>query len=63
MVLGVVLELLGRDGGAEEVLQVLEHILLGGREGARLRVVVEVGHIWRTTGGVLLEARSEPLTN
>ena len=28
MVLRVVLELLGRDGGAEEVLQVLEDVLL-----------------------------------
>ena len=44
VVLGVVLQLLGRDGRAEEVLQVLEHVLLGGRERARLRVVVEVGH-------------------
>ncbi len=41
MVLGVVLQLLGRDGRAEEVLQVLEHVLLGGRKGARLRVLVE----------------------
>ena len=38
MVLGVVLELLGRDGGAEEVLKVLEDILLARRKGARLRV-------------------------
>ena len=43
-VLRVVLELLGRDGGAEEVLEVLEDILLAGREGARLRVGIEVGH-------------------
>lgn len=42
MVLGVVLELLGRDGGAEKVLEVLHHVLLGGRKGARLRLRVEL---------------------
>ena len=35
VVLRVVLELLGRHGGAEEILQVLEDILLGRREGTR----------------------------
>jgi predicted RNA-binding protein Jag len=40
----VVLELLGRHGRAEEILQVLEDILLGRRERARLRVRVEVRH-------------------
>ena len=44
MVLAVVLELLGRDGGAEKVLQVLEDVLLGRRKGARLRLGVEIGH-------------------
>ena len=46
VVLRVVLELLGRHGRTEEVLEVLEHILLGGRKGARLGVRVEVGHAW-----------------
>ena len=41
VVLGVVLELLGRYGRAEEVHQVLENIVLGGRKGARLWVGVE----------------------
>ena len=41
MVLGVVLELLGRYRGAEEVLQVLKDVLLGRREGARLRLRIE----------------------
>lgn len=47
-VLRVVLELLGRDGGAEEVLEVLEDVLLGRRKGARLRVGVELSirHGW-----------------
>jgi len=41
----VVLELLGRHGGAKEILQVLEDVLLGRRKGARLGVGVElIGH-------------------
>ena len=44
VVLRVVLELLGRDGGAEEVLEVLEHILLAWRKGFWLGVRVEIGH-------------------
>ena len=42
VVLAVILELLGRDGGAKEVLQVLEDVLLGRRKGARLRLGVEL---------------------
>ena len=42
VVLAVILELLGRHGRAEEVLQVLEDILLGRRERARLGVRVEL---------------------
>ena len=42
VVLAVILELLGRDGGAKEVLQVLEDVLLGRRKGARLRLSVEL---------------------
>ena len=61
MVLRVVLELLGRDGGAEEVLEVLEDILLAGRKGARLRVVVEVGHIGLRPE-FFFGARAGPLT-
>ena len=41
VVLGVVLELLRRDGGAKEVLEVLEDILLGRRKRARLGVLIE----------------------
>jgi len=45
VVLRVVLQLLGRDGRAEEVLQVLEHVLLGRSERARLGVRLEgIGH-------------------
>ena len=41
MVLGVVRELLGGHGRAEEVLQVLQNIFLGRRKGARLWVRVK----------------------
>lgn len=45
VVLAVILELLGRHGRAEEVLQILQDVLLGRRKGARLRVRVElIGH-------------------
>ena len=45
VVLAVVLELLGRHGGAKEILQILQHVLLGRRKGARLGVRVElIGH-------------------
>ena len=57
MVLAVVLELLGRHGGAEEVLQVLEDVLLGRREGARLRGLLEACHAYVDTveeGGLVL---------
>ena len=50
VMLGVVLELLGRHGGAEEVLEVLEDVLLGRSKGARLRVVMETGHACVDTG-------------
>ena len=55
MVLGVVLELLGRHGGTEEVLEVLQHILLAGRKGARLGVRFELVagcHGYLSWGGV-----------
>ena len=63
-VLRIILQLLGRDGGAEEVLEVLEHVLLAGRECARLWVVIKVGHIWRTTELFFsLGTRARSLTN
>jgi len=43
VMLAVILELLGRDGGAEEILQVLQHVLLRRGEGARLGVLIERG--------------------
>jgi len=42
MVLRIIFQLLGRDGRAEEVLEVLEHILLGGSKCARLGVRFEL---------------------
>jgi len=44
VMLGVVLELLGCHGGAEEVLKVLEDIFFGRRERARLGVRIELSH-------------------
>jgi hypothetical protein len=46
MVLAVVLELLGRHGGAKEVLEVLEDVLLRRRKGARLRGLLEACHAY-----------------
>ena len=43
VVLRVVLELLGADGGAEKVHQIGEDVLLGGANGARLRLGGEIG--------------------